>query len=40
MIKEPTQVNINVDGQTDPCSKNEDINFFFKGFGLSGKVGF
>lgn len=35
---EPNQVVINVDGQSDPCSKNEDINFFFKGFGLSGKV--
>ena len=35
---EPTQVNVNVDGKTDPCTKNEDINFFFKGFGLSGKV--
>ena len=22
----------------DPCSKNEDLNFYFKGFGLSGKV--
>lgn len=27
-----------MDGQNDPCSKNEDINFFFKGFGLSGKI--
>lgn len=35
---EPTEVHVNVDGKTDPCTKNEDINFFFKGFGLSGKV--
>ncbi|CAF0810412.1 unnamed protein product [Brachionus calyciflorus] len=35
---EPSQVMVNIDGQTDACSKNEDINFFFKGFGLSGKV--
>ncbi len=35
---EPNQVNINVDGQNDACSKNEDINFHFKGFGLSGRV--
>jgi hypothetical protein len=35
---EPNQVALNVDGVNDPCSKNEDINFMFKGFGLSGKV--
>lgn len=35
---EPTEIPINVDGETDACSKNEDINFLFKGFGLSGKV--
>ena len=35
---EPAQVALNVDGHSDPCSKNEDINFLFKGFGLSGKV--
>ena len=35
---EPTEIAINVDGETDACAKNEDINFFFKGFGLSGKV--
>lgn len=35
---EPNEIPVNVDGETDACSKNEDINFFFKGFGLSGKV--
>lgn len=35
---EPTEISINVDGESDACTKNEDINFFFKGFGLSGKV--
>ena len=35
---EPNQVSLNVDGINDACSKNEDINFMFKGFGLSGKV--
>lgn len=35
---EPTEIPVNVDGETDACTKNEDINFFFKGFGLSGKV--
>ncbi len=38
MCIEPNQVSINVDGLSDPCSKNEDINFHFKGFGLSGRV--
>ena len=35
---DPTEVPINIDGKSDPCTKNEDINFNFKGFGLSGKV--
>jgi hypothetical protein len=35
---EPSQVEINVDGVNDQCSKNQDISFHFKGFGLSGKV--
>lgn len=35
---EPTEINLNIDGTNDPCSKNEDLNFHFKGFGLSGKV--
>ncbi len=37
-FEEPNEIHFNVDGQTDPCTKNEDINFNFKGFGLSGKV--
>lgn len=35
---EPNEIEVNVDGTNDACSKNEDTNFFFKGFGLSGKV--
>ncbi|RNA38965.1 nodal modulator 1-like [Brachionus plicatilis] len=35
---EPEKVSVTIDGENDPCSRNEDINFFFKGFGLSGKV--
>ena len=35
---EPNEIPINVDGETDACSRNQDTNFFFKGFGLSGKV--
>ncbi len=35
---EPNEIDINVDGETDACTLNQDVNFFFKGFGLSGKV--
>ncbi len=34
---EPNEIPITVDGQTDACTRNEDLNFHFKGFGLSGK---
>lgn len=35
---EPTEVLLNVDGITDACSQGIDINFTFKGFGITGKV--
>ncbi|KAG8188601.1 hypothetical protein JTE90_005956 [Oedothorax gibbosus] len=35
---EPSSVPLHVDGTTDPCSLNHDINFNFKGFTLSGEV--
>lgn len=35
---EPTEVLLNVDGSTDACSQGQDINFSFKGFGITGKV--
>ncbi|XP_012258084.2 nodal modulator 3 [Athalia rosae] len=35
---EPTEFNMNVDGVTDLCSLGKDINFTFKGFGITGKV--
>lgn len=35
---EPKSITLRVDGSTDPCSKNEDINFFFKGFSVEGRV--
>ncbi|XP_043257934.1 uncharacterized protein LOC122400490 [Colletes gigas] len=35
---EPTEVVLNVDGVTDACSQGKDINFTFKGFGITGKV--
>lgn len=34
----PTKVNLVVDGKTDLCSQSKDINFSFKGFGITGKV--
>ncbi|VDO95263.1 unnamed protein product [Soboliphyme baturini] len=35
---EPESFKLEVDGQRDPCSKGEDINFHFRGFMVSGKV--
>jgi hypothetical protein len=35
---EPSQMELNIDGETDPCTLNYDLNFIFKGFGLAGRV--
>ena len=35
---EPSQIELNIDGETDPCTQNHDLNFVFKGFGLAGRV--
>ncbi|XP_061085827.1 BOS complex subunit NOMO1 [Conger conger] len=35
---EPTSVDLRVDGQTDICTKGEDINFVFTGFSVLGQV--
>lgn len=35
---EPTKVALHIDGTTDPCSQGKDINFYFKGFSIIGKV--
>nr|XP_003706916.1 PREDICTED: nodal modulator 3 isoform X2 [Megachile rotundata] len=35
---EPTEIILNVDGTTDACSQGKDINFTFKGFGITGRV--
>lgn len=35
---EPSEVGLNVDGVSDSCSQGKDINFFFKGFAVTGKV--
>uniref|UniRef100_A0A182JBY5 SD-repeat containing protein B domain-containing protein n=1 Tax=Anopheles atroparvus TaxID=41427 RepID=A0A182JBY5_ANOAO len=37
---EPEQVDIKFDGQTDLCSQGKDVNFHFKGFGITGRVEF
>ncbi|CAD1476709.1 unnamed protein product [Heterotrigona itama] len=34
----PTEILLFVDGTTDACSQGKDINFTFKGFGITGKV--
>lgn len=35
---EPSSVSLHIDGTSDPCSLNQDINFVFKGFSLPGQV--
>ncbi|XP_057699826.1 BOS complex subunit NOMO1 [Corythoichthys intestinalis] len=35
---EPTSVDLHVDGVTDICTKEQDINFVFTGFSISGMV--
>lgn len=35
---EPTSVDLHVDGVSDICTKEEDINFVFTGFSVSGTV--
>ncbi|GFT64984.1 nodal modulator 2 [Nephila pilipes] len=35
---EPSSVDLHVDGTTDPCSLNQDINFNFKGFTVFGQI--
>uniref|UniRef100_A0A4W6C0C7 NODAL modulator 1 n=1 Tax=Lates calcarifer TaxID=8187 RepID=A0A4W6C0C7_LATCA len=37
---EPTSVDLHVDGVSDICTKEEDINFVFTGFSVSGMVRF
>jgi len=34
----PEEVSITIDGETDNCSLNKDINFVFAGFGVVGQV--
>lgn len=35
---EPKQYEFNFDGKTDLCSQGKDVNFVFKGFGITGKI--
>lgn len=35
---EPAEVDLEVDGEHDLCSKNQDVNFEFSGFGITGSV--
>lgn len=35
---DPESVDIHIDGETDKCSRSEDINFHFKGFSVFGQV--
>lgn len=35
---EPTRVPVHIDGTSDPCTLGKDINFYFKGFSIMGKV--
>jgi len=35
---DPQIVELNIDGTNDPCSKGDDINFMFTGFGVIGKI--
>lgn len=35
---EPEQFDINFDGKNDICSQGKDVNFVFKGFGITGKI--
>lgn len=34
----PEQIEINFDGKTDVCSQGKDVNFEFKGFGITGRI--
>ncbi|XP_065063389.1 BOS complex subunit NOMO1-like [Rhopilema esculentum] len=35
----PTEIDLNIDGKTDPCVKGQDINFKFTGFSVGGLIG-
>lgn len=35
---EPEEISLNFDGVNDICSQKKDVNFMFKGFGITGKV--
>lgn len=35
---QPEEINLNFDGVSDICSQKKDVNFNFKGFGITGRV--
>lgn len=35
---EPSEISLLVDGVNDACSKGQDVNFAFTGFGITGRV--
>ena len=35
---EPAEVALSVDGESDMCSKGQDVDFTFQGFGVTGQV--
>ena len=37
-IVEPEQLQLQIDGKNDPCSKQENLNFRFAGFSCAGRI--
>ncbi|XP_040569395.1 BOS complex subunit NOMO2 [Lepeophtheirus salmonis] len=35
---EPSEISVSIDGVNDPCTKNKDLDFIFKGFAISGSI--
>ena len=38
IFSEPKEIELHIDGKTDPCVKGQDINFKFTGFSVTGLV--
>ena len=38
IVSEPSELELVVDGKTDPCSREENIVFTFSGFPVFGQV--
>eukprot|EP00096_Caligus_rogercresseyi_P010264 TRINITY_DN3679_c0_g2_i1.p1 TRINITY_DN3679_c0_g2~~TRINITY_DN3679_c0_g2_i1.p1 ORF type:complete len:1095 (+),score=317.77 TRINITY_DN3679_c0_g2_i1:50-3334(+) len=35
---EPSEITVAIDGVSDPCTTNKDLDFVFKGFAISGRI--